>query len=261
MTELITARDSILTKLPPWLTRYWGIRLIYAIAIQVDALTEMAKQALLARFPGFNESATAELCRNRRVTRGPNETEAQITARLMSWLDDKRLLGHPVGIESQLDAFFLPRGMHFRIVFNNGNYWDSNDGTVTIGWMPWNWDGHFELFARFWLLLWTAPTSDPLSQGDVWVDDGTFGDDDDVGDGGVVGIGALTDDVTGTAYGTVQGIQQLVHAAGSGNIRHMDTVVIFDNTEWEAQEPDGTWDIMSHRNPNCSYLAGNRVYE
>jgi hypothetical protein len=254
MTELITARDSILTKLPPWLTRHWGIRLLYAIAIQVDALTEMAKQALMARFPGFNESATAELCRNRKITRGPNETEVQITARLMTWLDDKRLLGHPVGIEKELDAFFTGHSMHFRIVFNNGNYWDSDSGVITIGWMPWNWDSRFDLPARFWLLLW-------IPIGDIWYDDETFGDTGDVGDGGVIGIRGVTDAVTGTAYGTVQGIQQLIHAAGSGNIRHMDTVVIFDNTAWEAQQPDGTWDIMSHRNPNCSYLAGNRVYE
>jgi len=128
--EFTTNRDALFSVLPPWLRNFWGARLLYAITIQVDALEEMVKQAVLARFPGFNASALPDLCRARAIIRGPHETEAQITRRLIEWLEIHRLDGHPGGILQQLLANFSPWSLHMRVVFANGNYFDS-DAAIT----------------------------------------------------------------------------------------------------------------------------------
>lgn len=250
--DLVTFRDAIFTDLPPWLKRFWGARFIYSMVLVADAFGVAAKQALLARFPGFNSTATAQLCRDRVLFRGPHETDAQIVARLMLWLESKRLLGHPLGQMQQLAAYCTPSPVHMRIVFANGRYWDWNAGTVTIGSMSWNWDGNSSLPARFWLILYEPS---------FWTDDGTFADDGYVGDGGVLGIGPINDVLAGTVYGTVQGIANVIKSQGSGNIRHMGTIVVWNETTWNAQQPNGTWDVMSHRNPNAAYLAGDRIYQ
>src|SRR5512143_1883723 len=97
MSDLQTFRDSLFRALPRWLKGFWGARLIYSIIIIVDALGTAAKKALIARFPGFNSQAIPYLCRDRGMRRGPNETDEQIVARLLGWLEAKRLLGHPIG--------------------------------------------------------------------------------------------------------------------------------------------------------------------
>ena len=250
--DFTTNRDALFSVLPPWLRNFWGARLLYAITIQVDALEEMAKQAVLARFPGFNSSAIPDLCRARAIIRGPHETEAQITQRLVEWLEIHRLDGHPVGILQQLLAYFSPWSLHMRVVFANGNYFDSNGGEITIGNQSWNWDS-LDLPCRFWVLIW-PPAG-------VWVDDGDFAADGDAGDGGVLGIGPVTDTLSGTVYNSVQAIAGLIRGASSANMRHAGTIVIFDDAAWSAQQPDGTWNIMSHRNPNAAYLAGDRIYQ
>lgn len=253
MSELITQRDALFSVLPRWLKGFWGSRLMYAIAVTVDAMLELAKQALLARFPGFNSSANYVLCRDRKIVRGPNETDAQIEERLIGWLDAHRLEGHPVGQLQQLAAFMRPRAMHLRVVWANGNYWDlPASGDLTIGHQTWNWDGRTDLPARFWLLAWVPA--------DLWHDDGTYADDGDVGDGGVIGIREVNDTLTGTTYGSLLSIAGLIKSWGSGNIRHSHTILIFDDAAWSSQQPDGTWNIMSHRNPQACYVAGDRVY-
>ena len=250
--ELLTFRDSIFKNLPRWLKGFWGARFIYSMILVADAFGEAAKQALTSRFPGFNPTAIPQLCRDRDVLRGPNETDDQIVARLLLWLDSKRLLGHPLGQMQQVAAYCTPFPLHMRVVFNGGRYWDWNSGTVTIGSMAWNWDG-LNLPARFWLIIYEPP---------FWTDDGVFGSAGGrCGDGGTWGIGPIGDALTGTVYGTVQGIASLIRSQGSGNIRHMHTIVVWNETTWNAQQPDGTWNVMSHRNPHAAYLAGDRVYQ
>ena len=44
--ELITARDTVARVAPPWLRGSWGSRLLYSLAIHLDALGDAAVAAV-----------------------------------------------------------------------------------------------------------------------------------------------------------------------------------------------------------------------
>jgi hypothetical protein len=209
----------------------------------LDALGDLVLNGVLARFPGFCASATPYLCRDRGVLRGAEETEAQVCARLRVWRQTARIKGSPVSVLQQLQAFLTPHNPRIRLVNNTGRYVEiATNGTITVGDQSWNWDGITTLRTRFWVLIWVPAL--------LWQSDGTFGDAGAIGDGGAFGSTA--------SLGIIAGVRHVIREFSSDNSRHMNTVLIFDDTAWNAQQPDGTWNRMSRRNPSANYWVGDR---
>jgi hypothetical protein len=240
MTSILEFRDEIAAQgvVPKWLRGWVGIRFLYAIGLHIDLLRETLIRGVKARFPGFHTGATAILCRDRKVLRGPEETEDQICARLRNWRQAARIKGNPVAVLEQLQAYLTPHTPRIRLVNNAGSWLEiSTTGAITTGDGTWNWDGNTELSSRFWVLIW-VPSS-------LWVSDGFYGDPGLWGDGGVYGSTAL--------QAVVAGVQFLVGEESCENSRPMHTVLIWDDALWEMQQPNGTWNVQSNRNPNANY--------
>lgn len=78
-------RDEIRTISPPWLQDGYGERLLYALALQVDAIAEAARQGVRARAPGAEgtpSDALLQIGRDRLIVRGKYESNATYSARL-----------------------------------------------------------------------------------------------------------------------------------------------------------------------------------
>jgi hypothetical protein len=246
MTEpVLEFREEIVASgfVPRWLRAFVGLRILYAIGLHLDILREMLLKGVTARFPGVHRDATPLLCRDLKALRGPEETEAQIAERLRTRRITAPTKGNAISVLLDLQAYLTPYNPRIRAVNNNGAYSEiASDGTLSFGMIEWNWDGNTSLFSRFWVLIWVPPA--------LWQNDGTFGDSGLVGDGGVLGSTALPE--------VVAGVRHIVKEQASLNARHMHTILIFDDTAWQAQQPNGHWDLFGSRNPSASYWAGDR---
>ncbi len=106
---------------PPWLRGPQaysflneGIFTIY----DIDA--ELWWQALLARFPSYCPAdALSYLATDRRIIRGPEESEAATRARLLAWMVEAVLSGLPLGWLIAMQAFGAPDYPKVRVVTKN----------------------------------------------------------------------------------------------------------------------------------------------
>lgn len=178
---MFTFRDTIRRICPPWLRHGTAERILYAIAIQLDALVDSVVAAIEIRFPGvYSGESLPLLGRDRRIRRGPSDTDETYAARLIGWRDAHRRKGNPYALLEQLHAYYAPNNFPIQLVNVSGaRYSLAVDGTITrdaIEWTPGG--GPPEKWARWWLFYeWPAAVGD----------DGLWGDPGDWGDGGVWG--------------------------------------------------------------------------
>jgi hypothetical protein len=149
---------------PRWLTEGEGEPLGYSLDLMKDAMAERLRLSLLARFPSLTpDDALDAIGRDRRVPRGLNETRDKYVARLLRWLDDRKLAGTAFALSERLTELLgpLPR---IRIVNNNGKWHTRDvDGAHTdyIG-NNWNWDGNVNAWSRFWVIIYPNGLWSPL---------------------------------------------------------------------------------------------------
>lgn len=169
-------RDSIAAVAPPFLQGENGSRYLYVMTLMSDVLLEKANQGMKAHMPGQGDpSAIPLLCDDRVLTRGLNETDDAISARLQRAFDTWAHAGSRPTILEEIAAYLglydaqasaqLPAAS---IVGGNATFatWSTIFNTTPIGAQParaqispsnWNWDGLWRPW-RCWLILYMSIT-------------------------------------------------------------------------------------------------------
>jgi hypothetical protein len=165
---------------PWWLRQGIALRLIYALALHLDVILQMAVEAVRRRYPGLDSHDSLPLIGSeRRITRGRNESDATYAARVMRWLDDHRLRGGPYAMLRQIYAHFAAAPFLITLRYYSGRQYAMDlDGNVVrsdVSWLP---DAASNRWARWWLFYdWPASVVDEGAWGDLgnWGDGGTWG--------------------------------------------------------------------------------------
>lgn len=187
MTEQITFRDTIRNIVPGWMQRGTIGKVIFTLGAHLDAISDMATEALLKRYPLPNsEDASSLLGEDRKIIRGVYEDWNTYASRLRIWRQSHQTRGGAYSLLRQLYAFWSGA---FQIEIytsgiNRAYYIMGTDGNIARGTSSaWVVAG----LSR-WLLVYQWP--DPLTDDGLWGDPGTWGD------GGVWGSGLTPETVS-----------------------------------------------------------------
>jgi hypothetical protein len=174
-TALITFRDTIRKLVPSWLRGRIGGGILYAIAVQMDALADAVVAAVKVRFPGlYSFESLPILGRDRRIRRGRLEPDAIYAVRLRRWLDDHRRRGGPYALLAQVHAFYAQNPFEVELRYFSGRRFEMDaDGNVTRGDLVWSPPGNPAAWARWWLYY---QWPDPVDDDGLWSDPGTWDD-------------------------------------------------------------------------------------
>lgn len=173
--RLHTFRDTVRKISPPWLQRGTGEAVLYAIALQLDALTDGLVAAIKLRFPGLYSYDTLGIIgRERRIRRGRFESPEAYVPRLLRWLDDHRERGGPFALLRQLHAHYAPNNFPIELRYASGRSFQMDAaGNVTMSDVSWSPPGGAARWARWWLFYqWPTPVDDD----GTWNDPGTWND-------------------------------------------------------------------------------------
>jgi hypothetical protein len=129
----LTFQSLILQISPWWLRSGLGGKLLSAIGVTVDGMSDAALAGIRIRFPDTTQpDALALLGRDRKILRGSAETDAVYATRLQPWLDDHRTRGNPYAMLSQIHAYFASAPFLIELIYQSGRrYSMATDGTVT----------------------------------------------------------------------------------------------------------------------------------
>lgn len=241
--SLRTHRDAIRDTAPRWLQGTWGGRLLYSLALVLDGMGDALAAGLKMRFPGLYSTESLPLIgRERRIVRGPGETDGQFAARLRMWLDSHRRAGNPFALLEQLRAYLLPENpsIVLEVINRNGvRYLLSNSGEASVfTGETWDWDNHPDQWSRFWVVL----------NNTKWDQSGITWGSATWGDGSAWGCDATPAEVTG--------VRNLVKAWTPPHAKCENVVVVFDAFGFSLTPPDGTWDYHINRSPAAAYWGG-----
>lgn len=193
---------------PPWLQRTHGARFLEGCADVVDQLTERTIQSVKIRFPGApprapDPAALALTGRERRIRRGPSESDSVYAGRLQGWWDAHRTRGGPYALLSQMYAYFRDYArVPTAVVYHSGTRLSMDvAGDVTRDTIVWNADGT-DQWARIWIFF------DVSGVGGAGILTTEGGDVITTEDGDPLGIvvGSIVDLTTGTATAEVEDI-------------------------------------------------------
>jgi hypothetical protein len=259
--------DSLRAWLPPWLSdraskgKSAGFRLLYGIAWLVDAALDMTVESVRARFPASAPpGALPYLARDRRIYRGPVESDDAFASQLVAWLTCWRVAGHAYALARGLQAFQSPHSPRIRVVTRGGVWW-TLEPTGELRYhraTPNNWD-------------WDSLTGgDPAAWWDVWViiypptfaPDGQWSDPGTWGPGKAFGLDISTE--------TVASLRALIDQWKGAHTRVVQVVVCYDATLFEPTAPpgdprlpDGRWGLWGKmsggacvpaRSASCRYM-------
>jgi hypothetical protein len=283
--QLQTHRDTLLAAAPRWLRGFYGSRLLYSIGLTFDALADAASIALKLGMPGLYSYSTLRLLgEQRKLPRGYNELDVDYAADLQQWLDWAPIAGTAYALLLQI--WRVIPNQYCQIITNDGHTYELVDNAllltgesgallvgesgalltgsvgdmsplghgipnvdVSVGSVSWNWDGNTAASSRFWIILdgnkdYLPPTvtdwRPPAVSGGGWV----------CGNGHTCGSTATRD--------RVRLIQEVVwnytpEASSCENI-----ITVFDWDGWNANQPDGTWNLLSHRFTGACYWPSLR---
>lgn len=175
-TPTITHR-AVIEKLSPWWLRgFIALRLLYAIAVHIDAVAEQVLQGVRRRFPGLDAGdSLGILGRERRIRRGRAEPDATYASRLLRWLDDHARRGGPYALLAQLAAHYAAAPFDIDLLYysTQGYFMPAGD-EVTRALLPaFVPDADTTKPGRWWL-FYHWPTAIP--DDDTWDDAGTWDD-------------------------------------------------------------------------------------
>jgi hypothetical protein len=156
-----TFRETAQRIASPWLRGWFGSRLLYSLAIPFDGLWESLMRGIGARTPGNDPEADALTGAERRIPRGPAETDAQYALRLTQWRQAVARKGTAFELLRQLHGYLKDSSgtsLWVTLVTNTG--WQFNireNGTeyylIGGGWNGTDWDGESALWARAWVII------------------------------------------------------------------------------------------------------------
>jgi hypothetical protein len=246
MTEaLSTYRNKMFGLVPRWLRGLRAFRVLYAIALVVDAMGDALIAAVKIRFQGLYSDESAPLLGAERagMTQGKNETIASFCDRMRNWWDIGKHSGDFYTMAKEMAAYFLPSLVVINIISNNGTrYVLGVDGSWTVSTVSWNWDGDSTKWSRFWILIDNAYLS--VTSTDHLI------------------LDAAADVLQPTRF---VGSDSTVDAAELRRIMelrrpphcHCEHIMpILDSTSFWNSPPNGTWKYWANRNNAALYWEG-----
>lgn len=217
MTLLRTYVQWALDNSPPWLHGTWGFKLITYIGQTFDdAYTEAfeAGAAGSVGAPTFPADALPLLGSERNIERYPAETDDEYAARVKGAWESWAQAG-TMRIVAELT--YLGVTAVIKEVHTAG----------------WDWDGDTDSWSRFWAII-TDHDWEPI----YW------------GSGGAAwGEGVWGCDATQAEAGT---LLRLIRKWKPGHVVPI-TVVVMNESTWDSEQPDGTWDDPANRSTAAIY--------
>lgn len=230
MTEpstTLTFRDRMLAFVPRWLRTGTAARILYAIALHFDVIADLFVEAVRKRFGQADAyDALPYIGADRKMFRGPNESDAQYSARLATWLDAHQLKGNPYVLLQQLYLYYAPNNFQIDLVYASSGLQFSIDvnGAITYSFTGWREpDGNTARWAR-WRLFFHWPT--PVQNDGFWFSPGLW-DDSGVWDSNL----------------TVEQVAEIRTIPNAWNAGHALGLVMLFSGEIEFWDtPTGLWD-------------------
>ena len=169
-----TFRDMVAAISPTWLNGWVGVRYMYSMAIQFDAIGDAAAYAVRARFPDLAPTdAFPYLANDRQIDQGFQESQTSFATRLTQWLDRWAHAGSPFGLLMAVRGYVAPDNCLVATV-NNGGVFDFYPVGVVASPTtppdhlpvqtpnPWIWDSlswphlYSSAWWRVWLIIWPS---------------------------------------------------------------------------------------------------------
>jgi hypothetical protein len=167
ISKIVTFRDRMRMRwVPPWLSTGNAEKFLYAISLHADFFADALVAGVASRFPGRYGYETLPVHgRERRITRGPAESDETYARRLVRWLDDHRGRGGPYALLAQLAAYYAPDNFRIDLLYKSGRHFTlaADGATITRGLRAEAFDTDRERWARWWLIF----TSDSLDTSNV----------------------------------------------------------------------------------------------
>jgi len=118
---LLTFRDTMRSVCPPWLQRGLAEKIMYSLAVQLDAFGDALVAGVKQRFPGlYSFDSLSIIGRERRIPRGRAEADADYGERLRHFLTDHAVRGGPYAMLRQLHWYWLPALFDIELIYWNG---------------------------------------------------------------------------------------------------------------------------------------------
>jgi hypothetical protein len=167
---ILTFRDAIWRVSPTWLTTGTAQRILYAIAIQLDAAGDAITAGVKLRFPGvYTYESLPLLGRERRIRRGRIEVDPTYATRLVRWLEDHKTRGGPYALLRQLYYHYAPDSFPIVLIYPSGGQF-TIDAAGVITYVE-AYTGTSEQWAKWSLLYFTdtLPVTTPADLADLAV--------------------------------------------------------------------------------------------
>lgn len=257
-----TFRDMVAAISPTWLQGFVGLRFMYAMAIQFDAIGDAAAYAVRARFPDLAPpDAFPCLANDRQIEQGFAEPQASYATRLTQWLDRLAHMGSPFGLLMAVRGYIAPVLSEVATINVNG-VWDSyakgqQDGPLVPPThqqnvlQGWNWDSSSwpyltrrvvgsqtgSTWWRVWIVIWSTGSTAPWTATTHKYDDGVSTWD-----------GGFTYDWSGTVA-QANGLRAIAKKWKASNTWIPWILVSFSDGSYQATgagvQPDGNWGTWS----------------
>lgn len=135
---IITYRDTLRAICPPWLQNGLAEKVLYSIAVMLDAAGDALNAGLKIRFPNvYTDESLPLIGSERRIRRGRTEDAETYTPRLESWLTDHRRRGGPYAMLEQIYAHYRPNNFDIHLLYRSGRrFMMSASGTITRDVLP-----------------------------------------------------------------------------------------------------------------------------
>ncbi len=239
-------RDTLSRYVVPWLSerpgrllgRTVGYRYLRTMTSQLDAIADVALDALQAPWPGRGTpTALPSIGRSRGMIRGQGESDGDYAARMIPWLDRARQYGSMLAVGRAVHEYLANRP---RVrVYNRAGFCTEiaqTTGAVTkyeAGSTSWDWDSVSNPErSGFWWDLWICVYPTQWADSGLWGDGRFWGARDS-------GIGHVVSRVEVDALKSEIEQYKSAHSHVRAVIWTSDET-LFDPTS-PATQPDGTW--------------------
>ena len=259
---MTTFRSIVRYLAPRWATRDRVLdqetdsRVLYSVAVTLDAMAERVRLGVLSRFPGLGPADSLPvLGRDRRIVRGPAESESNYVLRLKRWLDDHRTRGNAWALLEQIRGYLSPYAVRVRTVDEHGNWHTiDRDGTrSTYRASAWDWDGSAlsAAHSRFWVLIYATADAKPWARLAPWGEPGE-----------VWGAAGKTWGSTATPE-EIAGLRRIVDYWRPAGTRCVQIIYCFEDSMFAPSDtapplPDGTYGSWGKYSGSVKVHARNR---